>query len=355
MVGLSTLWIPSAPPAFAPGDCCAQQSSTMTLSQKRRSQQDRGLRILRISSRRSYLPTSLAQASRKSDVCVDVSRSLPPQAESIPNLNESSLKEDKNDDMGASAIGERVYFDDDGNLDDGNAIKLECDESGCVLVVSKNVQRLEEEKIDNGRLVCDLSGCSYVAENSSASEEPAEFKVLEGAGWRIGYESSPASEETFAAVVGAGGWSVALTASEFNDFCKLIQMLRKGIVTMDEEGVIGKDDIVMQVERGSVFMECTVPRKRLPNLQNFWKFGGKSESSAFEIRFLLSGSDNRRQAEGYWPAEAVMDMLKKIDECTATIEPVASRPLPDPSRVNGGTASDATNLRVVIGAGEGGA
>ncbi|MCO5579981.1 hypothetical protein L7F22_033848 [Adiantum nelumboides] len=152
--------------------------------------------------------------------------------------------------------------------------------------------------------------------------------MIKGQKWCLGYETAPESEESFSAVIGAGGWSIALTASEFNDFCQLIQTLRKGIATMDEDGFIGKDDIAMQVEKGSVWLECTIPKKRVAILQNFWKLGNwghvltcklgnwglldNQQTSAFELRFVISGT-GRRQAEGYWPPEAVLEMLKKID------------------------------------------
>lgn len=51
----------------------------------------------------------------------------------------------------------------------------------------------------------------------------------------------------------------------------LLQTLRKGISTMDEDGFIGKDEVVMQVERGSLWMECSIPKKRVTIFQDFWK------------------------------------------------------------------------------------
>jgi hypothetical protein len=51
----------------------------------------------------------------------------------------------------------------------------------------------------------------------------------------------------------------------------LLQTLRKGISTMDEDGVIGNDEVVMQVERGSLWMECSIPKKRVAIFQDFWK------------------------------------------------------------------------------------
>lgn len=51
----------------------------------------------------------------------------------------------------------------------------------------------------------------------------------------------------------------------------LLQTLRKGISTMDEDGVIGNDEVVMQVESGSLWMECSIPKKRVAIFQDFWK------------------------------------------------------------------------------------
>lgn len=209
-----------------------------------------------------------------------------------------------------------------GYASDGEDIKLECDESGCVLVRGQSSKSLEESQED-GYLNCNVTGCFYTPEPPEA-----EFKVLEGKGWRMAYETAPASEDSFVAMVGSGGWSIGLTASEFHDFCKLIQMLRNGIITMDQDGVLGRDDIVMQVEKGSMWMECVVPKKTLPTLQRFLKFGGGTNTSAFEIRFILTAKSDKRQAEGCWPADAVMDMLKTMEQISRSQAPAAESPVP---------------------------
>eukprot|EP00897_Mesotaenium_endlicherianum_P006382 jgi/Mesen1/5772/ME000292S04846 len=246
----------------------------------------------------------------------------------VDSTSAPSIPDSLQADIGGEQIKERVvvYNEEDAA---NSGIRLECDESGCVLIIDEQKSNtLEEEKEASSEefLTCSLMGCFY----ASTPAEP-EFNVLEGTGWRLGYETAPKSEESFCAIVGAGGWSVALTASEFNDFSKLIQMLRKGVLTMGEDGVIGKDEIVFEVEHGSVWMECSVPKKRLPSLQNFWKFGGRNEDAAFDIRFILTGTEDKRQAEGYWPATAVMDMLKKLDELANTASPETSADVPDES------------------------
>ncbi|KAI5083167.1 hypothetical protein GOP47_0002910 [Adiantum capillus-veneris] len=217
--------------------------------------------------------------------------------------------------------GARIIVCEDDNEDFGE-IKLECDESGCVVVMPK-MKALRDENA-SGHLRCDLTGCYFTDEQPVANE----FEVIKGPKWCLGYETAPESEESFSAVIGAGGWSIALTACEFNDFCQLIQTLRKGIATMDEDGFIGKDDISMQVEKGSVWMECTIPKKRVAILQNFWKLGNwglldNQQMSAFELRFVISGP-GKRQAEGYWLAEAVMEMLRKIDALIEQAQPLVS-------------------------------
>lgn len=117
-------------------------------------------------------------------------------------------------------FGERVVmgeFQDD----DDTGIRLECDESGCVLVIGKKANSLEEE-ITEGFLRCDINGkkklilsftlfpplfllkwihlykigCYY-----SPEKVAQEFRVVEGAGWRLGYETSPENDESFCAMV----------------------------------------------------------------------------------------------------------------------------------------------------------
>jgi len=56
--------------------------------------------------------------------------------------------------------GERIVvasYDDDGEEENGGDIKLECDESGCV-VVKTTSKTLEEEDYKSGFLCCDLTG-----------------------------------------------------------------------------------------------------------------------------------------------------------------------------------------------------
>ncbi|KAL2629571.1 hypothetical protein R1flu_014257 [Riccia fluitans] len=213
--------------------------------------------------------------------------------------------------------GERMlvpnHFEDDDYDDDIGEIRLECDANGCTITMP-DARSLADEATGSGYLRCDLTGCYYTPEAPAVKN----FEVIEGEGWRLGYETAPSSVDSYCAIVGAGQWSIALTGGEFSDFCTLIQTLRKGILTVDEENFAGRDDIVLQVEKGSVWMECSLPKKRVAVLQQLWKPGGGNfldtqRKQAFEIRFILSGGPNKRQAEGYWPSEAVMDMLNKID------------------------------------------
>ncbi|KAH7421879.1 hypothetical protein KP509_13G079500 [Ceratopteris richardii] len=207
--------------------------------------------------------------------------------------------------------GERIVIpgeDQDG--EEIGEIKLECDESGCAYIMTKTMA--SEEDTANRQLRCDFTGCYFV------DEPPQEntLEAIQGPNWRLGFESSPESEETFSAVLGAGGWSITLTASEFNDFCQLIKTLRKGIATMNEDGFLGKESISMQAERGSLWMECIIPKKRVAILQSLWKLGSRghddNDALSFGLRFVISDPVNR-QVQGYWPAEAVMEMLKKVD------------------------------------------
>ncbi|CAM6126208.1 unnamed protein product [Calypogeia fissa] len=200
--------------------------------------------------------------------------------------------------------------DDDGLGD----VRVECDSNGCIIVMPES-RRLADEGNGGRYLRCDLSGCYFTPEAPAVKS----FEVIEGEGWRLGYETAPESEGSFCAIVGAGGWSIALTGGEFDDFCTLIQSVRKGIMTMDEDAISGRNDVVLQVEKGTIWMQCTLPKTRVGALQIMWQPGAPDNlidsqlKEAFELRFILSGGENKRQVEGYWPAEAVFDMLKKID------------------------------------------
>ncbi|GJP48033.1 hypothetical protein CLOM_g7273 [Closterium sp. NIES-68] len=203
------------------------------------------------------------------------------------------------------------------------AVSVECDENGCLMVLAGDGTPRHTRGGDSApqHLHCDLSGCQY-----SSVAAASEFRVLEGNGWRLGFETTPASLHAAAAMVGAGGWSVSLSAAEFDDFCKLLQMLRRAFVIMDSDDVTtlnegastaaseGSNEVGMQLERGSVWMECVLHRDKLSALNRFLNLGAAHSNAAFAIRFVLRGSATQRQAEGSWPAEAVTDMLRKIDQ-----------------------------------------
>lgn len=201
--------------------------------------------------------------------------------------------------------GERIVvssYEDQEEDDDEDEFKLEYEENGCVLVKSSSKTLEEEEDDRGGFLCCDFTGCYF------SDEPPVEraFEVIEGEGWRLGYETAPESVESFCAIVGAGGWSLALTASEFNDFCYLIQILRNAISTVDEDKFLGKDEVVIRMERGCLWMACVIPKKRVAMFQKLAMLGhrGLLESqhkAAFELRFILSGVSGRRQVRAPFP------------------------------------------------------
>eukprot|EP00898_Chlorokybus_atmophyticus_P009007 jgi/Chlat1/9107/Chrsp97S08420 len=207
---------------------------------------------------------------------------------------------------------------------DASAI-LHCDESGCTVVGRGGVAVTTADELKettDGVYQCDIvHGCHL----STQPQPENSFQMLEGSHWRIGYETAPAKEKAYVAMVGGANWNIALSPQEFTQFVQLMQQLRKNIKQLDEGGLASQEDIVLEAasKQGDVRMKCSVPRDRLAALRKLWSkaplLRGKPDVHAFEVQFALL-TPGQRQVEGFWPADAVMEFLQRVDNFDVVME-----------------------------------
>ncbi|EIE22653.1 hypothetical protein COCSUDRAFT_66327 [Coccomyxa subellipsoidea C-169] len=205
--------------------------------------------------------------------------------------------------------------------------------------VKKKAQSIEESTLDNGerpgfQLQCDVNGCtivpvsqldaarspagSFVGTSGSmaSGSEPSDFVLAEGRGWKLGYDRSPSDPKGYTAIIASDTWSMAVTKSEYDDFVKLLKNLRRSVATLQicgEWRSENDEDAMLEMSTQRVWMQGRAPQKRLTALQEIWNRGrGNHEQEAFSLRFIIMAPD-RREVEGNWSAEVVMQVLRHLD------------------------------------------
>lgn len=226
-------------------------------------------------------------------------------------------------------------------------MQLECDESGCAFVPVSSDNIVVS---DVPTLHCDVTGpfqgldrcrrghfflSPLPPQLSPANLPPSRlsrtpgchwdmvsqgqsFELLEGDGWRLGWERSPSGAD-FCALVGSDTWSVSFRASEFNDFLRLLKTLQQSVAAMSEEGDWGKsvgDEQVLDVRSKLMWMQARCPRESVSTISKFMKKLDKGEANAgtgdaFDLRFVVT-APGEREVEGFLPASAVAGMLAKM-------------------------------------------
>ncbi|CAI5480472.1 unnamed protein product [Closterium sp. Yama58-4] len=169
---------------------------------------------------------------------------------------------------------------------------------------------------DGAWLKCDLTGCS-----TQEVAPEAEFRLVQGEGWRVAYEASPNSTDSFAASVGGEGWSLAMNAREYHDFCQLLRAVRASILRLDPADV--QEPLQIQARGSHIWLEATVPAAGLlPDLCAALNgsLDGSDQAAGFDLRFGLisaqSGAVGGRAAAqvAHWPAPVVADALQSAGE-----------------------------------------
>jgi hypothetical protein len=108
-----------------------------------------------------------------------------------------------------------------------------------------------------------------------------------GAGWRIGWNPEAAM---FQGLIGTDDWSIELTQTEFDDFCRLLLQLAATMATMQAE-LMDEESIALEAESASLWLE----------VEGF--------PSAYGLRLILSSG---RRAEAAWATAAVPGLLGAI-------------------------------------------
>ena len=52
-------------------------------------------------------------------------------------------------------------------------------------------------------------------------QQPRDFVLMEGEGWKMGYDRNPINTTAYTALIGSDTWSVSLTRDEFTDFLQV--------------------------------------------------------------------------------------------------------------------------------------
>eukprot|EP00803_Ostreobium_quekettii_P010637 evm.model.scf_78.6 EVM.evm.TU.scf_78.6 scf_78:112625-113491(-) len=192
---------------------------------------------------------------------------------------------------------------------------------------------------DKPRLVlhCDVSGCTVAPVVGDGGRErhpegtvmgalqqeggeagPRDLVVMEGRGWKLGLDRGRGEGDGYSAFVGGDAWSMCLSREEFADFVRQLRNLRRSVATLSVCGSWdgGGGESTLEVRGARVWMQGRAPNRRLSMLRRLW--GRRPPEgpeglpdAAFALRFVVA-SAGAREAEGSFPPEAVMEILRAI-------------------------------------------
>jgi hypothetical protein len=115
--------------------------------------------------------------------------------------------------------------------------------------------------------------------------------IKEGTGWRLGWDDSAPDHQ---GLLAGSAWAIELTATEFQDFCRLAQQLAHTMETLAAELMDG-ERLTCEAESETLWLEA----EGFPN--------------HFALRFMVQSG---RRCEGLWPAEVVRELLPAITQLT---------------------------------------
>ena len=216
-----------------------------------------------------------------------------------------------------------------------------CDESGCAAAVqypgcpSPAVVNVVSEPTDyksRSVLICRPDGCFLPGVGVEVPADSDDFVYHEGTGWekrpwRLGYRKAVDPSEQNCAVISSGAWSVGLSVDEYNQFCRLLGTLKRGIQTIDEVGnweAESDGTATLEVSKGTIWMEGRTTKQRMRALRKLWKKGskegeGEKPQRAFTVNFSIS-SDGQRSVEGTLDSGAVLGILELMEQQTAAAD-----------------------------------
>jgi Domain of unknown function (DUF1818) len=109
--------------------------------------------------------------------------------------------------------------------------------------------------------------------------------IKTGKNWRIGWNPSASK---FKGLVGTDDWSVELTETELDDFCRLSLQLANTMKQLAPE-LMDEEKIACEVESNLIWMEV------------------EGYPQSYSLRFIIN---NERACEGKWEAAAVPGLLE---------------------------------------------
>jgi hypothetical protein len=108
--------------------------------------------------------------------------------------------------------------------------------------------------------------------------------VRSGRGWRVGWNPHAIA---YQGLVGSDDWAFELTATELEDFCRLLNQLADNMRLLQTE-LMDEERLACEAESGSLWMQ----------VEGF--------PSSYSLRLILN---NGRGCEGNWTAEIVPDLI----------------------------------------------
>jgi len=117
---------------------------------------------------------------------------------------------------------------------------------------------------------------------SSASRQ-----IKQGHGWRLGWDPNAPQ---FAGLVGSDRWSLELTQTELEVFCRLALELANTMATMAAE-MMPEERLSCEIDAPEIWLEA------------------EGFPYSYELHLIVQ---DQRGGEGYWDAEAVPELLQAI-------------------------------------------
>lgn len=112
-----------------------------------------------------------------------------------------------------------------------------------------------------------------------------------GPGWRLGWdESAP----VYQGLVGTDEWAIELTASEFEDFSRLVLQLQNTMMQMATE-LMDEEKISCEVESDLLWLEA------------------EGYPQSYSLRLIVQ---HGRRAEGSWSPAVVPQLLQALETLT---------------------------------------
>ncbi len=114
-------------------------------------------------------------------------------------------------------------------------------------------------------------------------------KVLEGEGWRLGWNPNA---DSFCGLLAGQSWALEMAAREFKDFCRLVRELDSTMSAMAEQ-LMDEERLTCEQETETIWLEA------------------EGFPTRYGLRFILLTG---RKCEGEWPADVVPQLITALNQ-----------------------------------------